>query len=239
MNIFNITLLSLFYIESILGRSIVDKSVKFTAVNIHGNKHAMYYLSAESLEPNNRLLVNNKSRNYNTWFVTTLSNPSKLYLSDGLAGSFGEVTDLCLSLSEEKNWADNNYLNIVRCADSKYKFQYFDLDPTQLYMKIIKVYNLDDTPLTDSDGNEYCLYYDGNPSIDKCDDPGSHFNLSWTLTVLGENKPFLRSNDGSCGNLTNGYFTCPGSHCCSEFGFCGTTPLHCGHGCQHEYGHCD
>ncbi|KAL6592487.1 hypothetical protein LY90DRAFT_707049 [Neocallimastix californiae] len=239
MNIFYITILSLFFIESILGRSIVNENVKFTAVNFHGNKHAMYYLTAESLEPGSKLLVN-KNKNYYTWYLTTLSDPSKVYLFNSLVGSFGGVTDLCISLSEEKNFFGNNYLNIVRCADSNYKFKYLDLDPEEPYLKIIKIFNLDDTPLTDSDGNEYCVYYDGYPSIDKCGDPRYNFNLSWTMTVLGDiNKPFQQSNDGSCGNLINGFFTCPGNYCCSQFGFCGTSSLHCGQGCQPEYGHCD
>ncbi|KAK1985377.1 hypothetical protein LZ30DRAFT_779082 [Colletotrichum cereale] len=45
------------------------------------------------------------------------------------------------------------------------------------------------------------------------------------------------STDGSCGG-TNGY-TCPGSTCCSEYGFCGATTAHCGTGCQPLFGTCN
>ncbi|RKP38557.1 hypothetical protein BJ085DRAFT_4496, partial [Dimargaris cristalligena] len=40
--------------------------------------------------------------------------------------------------------------------------------------------------------------------------------------------PTSTSTDGSCGpNLA-----CPNSGCCSKFGWCGTSPDHCGTGCQ-------
>ncbi|KAL0937487.1 polysaccharide deacetylase family protein [Colletotrichum truncatum] len=44
------------------------------------------------------------------------------------------------------------------------------------------------------------------------------------------------SPDSSCGG-ENGY-TCPGTTCCSEYGFCGTTTAHCGTGCQPLFGTC-
>jgi hypothetical protein len=31
---------------------------------------------------------------------------------------------------------------------------------------------------------------------------------------------------------------CPGGECCSQFGFCGCTPAHCGNGCQSQCGGC-
>ncbi|EFQ32771.1 polysaccharide deacetylase [Colletotrichum graminicola] len=44
------------------------------------------------------------------------------------------------------------------------------------------------------------------------------------------------STDGSCGGA-NG-FTCPGTTCCSEYGYCGDTTAHCGTGCQPLFGTC-
>ncbi|KAF6834231.1 polysaccharide deacetylase family protein [Colletotrichum plurivorum] len=44
------------------------------------------------------------------------------------------------------------------------------------------------------------------------------------------------SPDSSCGGA-NGY-TCPGTTCCSEYGFCGDTTAHCGAGCQPLFGTC-
>ncbi|KAF9913392.1 hypothetical protein BX616_010088 [Lobosporangium transversale] len=32
---------------------------------------------------------------------------------------------------------------------------------------------------------------------------------------------------------------CPNSACCSRNNFCGYSPLHCGEGCQSQYGNCD
>ncbi|KAK8138916.1 hypothetical protein PG984_002296 [Apiospora sp. TS-2023a] len=47
------------------------------------------------------------------------------------------------------------------------------------------------------------------------------------------------SKDSSCGTGTS--FTCQGladAGCCSQYGFCGSTPAHCGAGCQAGFGKC-
>lgn len=47
------------------------------------------------------------------------------------------------------------------------------------------------------------------------------------------------STAGLCGKNT--FFTCnglPNEGCCSQYGFCGSTPAHCGAGCQSAYGTC-
>ncbi|KAK6841637.1 endochitinase 1 [Apiospora arundinis] len=47
------------------------------------------------------------------------------------------------------------------------------------------------------------------------------------------------SKDGSCGKGT--FNTCQGvadAGCCSQYGFCGATPAHCGAGCQAGFGTC-
>ncbi|OAL44264.1 hypothetical protein IQ07DRAFT_481616, partial [Pyrenochaeta sp. DS3sAY3a] len=48
------------------------------------------------------------------------------------------------------------------------------------------------------------------------------------------------SVDGSCG-ATGGGQTCGGSvfgNCCSEYGYCGSTDIYCGTGCQSGFGTC-
>ncbi|KAF2133517.1 carbohydrate-binding module family 18 protein [Dothidotthia symphoricarpi CBS 119687] len=57
-------------------------------------------------------------------------------------------------------------------------------------------------------------------------------------------QPGMLSLDGSCGVKDggggNGY-VCAGSRwgeCCSEFGFCGNSPVHCAAGCQNPFGTC-
>lgn len=40
---------------------------------------------------------------------------------------------------------------------------------------------------------------------------------------------------GTCGD---GVAICPGSQCCSQYGYCGETDAHCGDGCQSSYGSC-
>ncbi|KAK2052915.1 polysaccharide deacetylase [Colletotrichum caudatum] len=44
------------------------------------------------------------------------------------------------------------------------------------------------------------------------------------------------SPDGSCGGEKA--YTCPGTTCCSEYGYCGDTTGHCGTGCQPLFGTC-
>ena len=45
------------------------------------------------------------------------------------------------------------------------------------------------------------------------------------------------STDGSCG-AANGGKRCPSGNCCSNLGWCGSSALHCGAGCQSAYGIC-
>ncbi|OAJ36070.1 hypothetical protein BDEG_20283 [Batrachochytrium dendrobatidis JEL423] len=46
---------------------------------------------------------------------------------------------------------------------------------------------------------------------------------------------FTVSTDGRCGPNTG---ICPDNSCCSEFGFCGLSPNHCGTGCRKPFGAC-
>ncbi|KAI8289406.1 chitin recognition protein [Colletotrichum sp. SAR11_57] len=61
----------------------------------------------------------------------------------------------------------------------------------------------------------------------KCSGTGSDVNVSL---------------DGKCGTTgTSGSETCQGStfgNCCSAYGYCGSTDLHCGTGCQSSFGTC-
>ncbi|KAJ0372830.1 hypothetical protein COL26b_008951 [Colletotrichum chrysophilum] len=61
----------------------------------------------------------------------------------------------------------------------------------------------------------------------KCSGTGSDVNVSL---------------DGKCGKTgTSGSETCQGStfgNCCSAYGYCGSTDLHCGTGCQSSFGTC-
>jgi len=44
------------------------------------------------------------------------------------------------------------------------------------------------------------------------------------------------SNNGMCGPSEG---ICPGTACCSKYGYCGNTEAHCGAGCQSEFGSCN
>ncbi|KAF0637922.1 hypothetical protein FPSE5266_03767 [Fusarium pseudograminearum] len=45
------------------------------------------------------------------------------------------------------------------------------------------------------------------------------------------------STDATCGAGT--FFKCPAGSCCAASGWCGSTPAHCGTGCQSAFGKCD
>jgi len=51
-------------------------------------------------------------------------------------------------------------------------------------------------------------------------------------------KPLEVTTDGECGS---GHGKCAEGYCCSRFGWCGSTPLHCNvsEGCQSKFGKCD
>ena len=57
------------------------------------------------------------------------------------------------------------------------------------------------------------------------------FTLNFVSSVLAAISP-----DNSCGG-TVGY-TCPGTGCCSEHGWCGSSAAYCGVGCQSAFGRC-
>lgn len=57
---------------------------------------------------------------------------------------------------------------------------------------------------------------------------------------LLESRAITPSTDAICGAF-NGSTTCAGSpfgSCCSQFGYCGSSDIHCGTGCQVGYGTC-
>ncbi|KXH68431.1 lectin [Colletotrichum salicis] len=61
------------------------------------------------------------------------------------------------------------------------------------------------------------------------------FSLSCLLFLAGI-VAAATSPDQTCGG-SNAY-TCPGSQCCSQYSWCGTTDAHCGTGCQSKFGKC-
>jgi len=67
-----------------------------------------------------------------------------------------------------------------------------------------------------------------------CSSSSSSSSSSKTKTTKSKSGP-TTSPGGRCGK---GYGICPGSECCSEWGYCGTSSKHCGSGCQADYGNC-
>ena len=85
----------------------------------------------------------------------------------------------------------------------------------------------------------------GCPIVKAENDDGSDAGTSGAITFEKFNvAPAVPTNltmspTGACGKNT--FFTCnglPNNGCCSQYGFCGATPAHCGAGCQSAYGTC-
>jgi len=57
-------------------------------------------------------------------------------------------------------------------------------------------------------------------------------------TTTDAPKPTYTSTNGECGDKPDGIYICSNNNCCSKFGYCGSTSLHCGTGCQTQFGSC-
>jgi len=62
-----------------------------------------------------------------------------------------------------------------------------------------------------------------------------------TVKPANPSSQFKQSTNGKCGILAD-MLTCAGTEfgqCCSQFGFCGGSAMHCGDGCQANFGECE
>ena len=76
------------------------------------------------------------------------------------------------------------------------------------------------------------------PSFSTGADTAGSAGTSTAVSSASPTGALKQSTDGSCGNG----FTCSGlalGNCCSQYGWCGNSDLHCGSGCQAAYGDCD
>ncbi|KAI1378179.1 carbohydrate-binding module family 18 protein [Hypoxylon crocopeplum] len=95
--------------------------------------------------------------------------------------------------------------------------------------------------------NATCTQPVGCPIVKAENDDGSDAGTSGAITFESANvhpapppSNLSATTDGTCGLGTTS--TCAGSTeggCCSQYGSCGSTPAHCGLGCQGSYGKCD
>ncbi|KAI0834889.1 glycoside hydrolase family 18 protein [Hypoxylon sp. FL0890] len=91
--------------------------------------------------------------------------------------------------------------------------------------------------------NTTCTQPVGCPIVKAENDDGSDAGTSGAMTFEKGNvypstppKYLKATSDGTCGAGTA--FMCAQGTCCSQYGNCGTTPAHCGIGCQGAYGNC-
>jgi len=149
---------------------------------------SQYYLGAPSLTAQSSFHLfetnNGVSAVYRTWHITSKTEPSYLYLSQGTYGNDGVPSNLCLDLGVNTNSEGYNYLSIVACSSAKHKFMYGGT-----HSKTIDIYDKNNKHLTDSSGNNLCVYYSMSPRISRCNyiDNSSNSNaehMEWNIFYL-------------------------------------------------------
>ena len=121
---------------------------------------------------------------YYSWFVTSTTKPSYLYLSNGVSGNTGKPSNYCLDLSNRVNNNNDkyNYLRIVKCSDAKYKFK-FNGSYSNGEINSIRVYDNNDKPYS-INKNEMCLYYSMSPRVIKCNDVNKSKQIKWIVSGI-------------------------------------------------------
>ena len=149
-------------------------SIALKFKGVYGGDSSLF-LSIPELEVNESFDISS-SNEYYTWYVTSKTEPSYLYLSDGVSGASGNPTDYCLDLGKYVNGNNYNYLRIVNCSEAKYKFKYNSLSNNDY--GTINVY--------DNNGNPYaindvvvCIYYSGTPRVDNCGNSSN--KMGWKM----------------------------------------------------------
>ncbi|ORX78285.1 hypothetical protein BCR32DRAFT_295133 [Anaeromyces robustus] len=158
-----------------------------------------YYLGVRQLGIYNYFNIVNeydsaKSVKYRTWHVTSLTEPSFIYLSDGTYGNPGNPTNYCLDLSIYGTSQGYNYLSIVECSKAKYKFKYGGT-----YSDTIDIYNRNNQHIIDKNGNKLCLFYSTTPRISRCEKHYKYIFLNKSNNdilnrILGANLTNINNN---------------------------------------------
>jgi len=157
-------------------------SQTYTAVKFKGTLpyDNTLYLSVPKLDLIDAYGMSSNDKYY-SWFVTSTTNPSYLYLSDGISGKVGKPTNYCLDLSTRVNNGNEkyNYLRIVKCSEAKYKFKFNgsykngEINSISIYTSKNKAYSINNTNV--------CLYYSMTPRIINCNNTKKSEQISWKI----------------------------------------------------------
>jgi hypothetical protein len=141
------------------------------------NGDSSLFLSVPKLESNPSFDISSSNKYY-SWFVTSKTEPSYFYLSDGVSGNNGNPTNYCLDLGDYVNNASDNfnYLRIVNCSNAKYKFKYNRLSNKEY--GTINVYDNNGNPYA-INGVVVCIYYSGTPRVDNCNNSSN--KMGWKM----------------------------------------------------------
>jgi len=150
-------------------------TVKFRGVNSSYNDGK--FLGVSELATNDYFNIT-YSYQYYTWLVSSTTEPSYLYLTNGVNGDVGELTGYCLNLSPHVNNSQEkmNYLRISKCTDTKFKFKYRPNYDNEEYGSIVVFEN--DRPYS-IDTSLYCIHYSGTPRIARCDT----YDTTWKMII--------------------------------------------------------
>ncbi|ORX78284.1 hypothetical protein BCR32DRAFT_282433 [Anaeromyces robustus] len=143
-----------------------------------------YYLGVNNLNGYQVFSIVNEADNtlstkFRTWHVTSLTEPSFLYLSDGTYGNPGNPTNYCLDLGTRTTDQGYNYLSIVECSKAQHKFKYGGT-----YSDTIDVYNTNNQHIVNESGSKICLFYSNTPRVSRCEKHDEKPNMIWDKFLL-------------------------------------------------------
>lgn len=131
-----------------------------------------------------------------------------------------------------------HHSSVKGAAEAVHRYLSLGLEPRKLNLGLAYYAKFFQTP-----ANGTCHHPVGCPIVKAENDDGSDAGTSGAITFEKANvypapppKDLSLSTDDTCGADTAS--KCGAGSCCSQYGHCGTTPEHCGMGCQSAYGTC-
>ncbi|KAL6611832.1 hypothetical protein U3516DRAFT_871139 [Neocallimastix sp. 'constans'] len=160
----------------------VTKSKTYYSYSFQGTvpDGSFFYIGVNNLSTTNKIKL--QSSKYKNWLFESTSNPSKMYL----ANASNALTDMCLSVSNQKKSDSIYYMNIVNCNNTNYKFKFntsnTDSKDETKYANLLIIYN--NKNVYKINGKPMCVYYETYLYAHPCNDPKKNdTSLGWKRTT--------------------------------------------------------
>jgi len=168
----------------------VTKSKTYYSYSFQGTvpDGSFFYIGVNNLSTTNKIKL--QSSKFKNWLFESTSNPSKMYL----ANASNALTNMCLSVSNQKKSDSLYYMNIVNCKNTNYKFKFNtsntnSRDETK-YANLLIIYN--NNSVYKINGQPMCVYYDTYLYAYPCSDPKKNdTSLGWKRIT---NSNYIKKN---------------------------------------------